>query len=75
MTEVISTTISDELAKKARESRIKWSEALRVGIGVILAEMGDDNYTGGINVYRKINKLTEILEDTQKELAEFKGGK
>jgi len=75
MTEVISTTISDELAKKARESHIKWSEALRVGIGVILAEMGDDNYTGGINVYRKINKLTEILEDTQKELAEFKGGK
>ena len=74
MVRVISTTITEELANKAEAHQIKWSEALRVGIGVILAERGDDAYTGGINVYRKINKLAEILEETQNQLEQVKRG-
>ena len=74
MVRTISTTLTEELATKAEAHQIKWSEALRVGIGVILAERGDDSYTGGINVYRKIGKLAEILEETQNELEQFRRG-
>ena len=71
MVQVISTTITDELAEKARSHQIKWSEALRVGIGVILSDRGDDSYIGGINVYRKVNRLAELLQETQNKLSEF----
>jgi len=68
----IDTTLDLAIAQKAREHKIQWSEAMRVGIGVILAERGDDTYVSSLNVYRKINRLTEILEQTTKQLEDFK---
>jgi len=67
----ITTTITTELWTKAREHDIKLSEALRVGVGVLLAERGDDSYTGAINIYRKLNKYRELLEDTSERLAKL----
>jgi hypothetical protein len=66
----ITTTITVEMFEKAKACQppIKMSEALRVGIGVLLAESGDDSYIGTINVYRKCQILQEILEDTTKKL-------
>ena len=68
----ITTTITSDLLEKARCNRIKLSEALRVGVGVMLAEAGDDTYTGSLNVYRKLNRLQEILEETGEQLEKIK---
>lgn len=66
----ITTTITTDLKDKCETANppIKLSEALRVGIGVLLAERGDDSYTGALNVYRKLNALRTLLEETSEKL-------
>ena len=66
----ITTTITTEMLNNAKKAAvpIKMSEALRVGIGVLLAEQGDDRYTGALNVYRKLNQLRNMLEETSHRL-------
>ena len=68
----ITTTITTDLMQKAADNHIKMSEALRVGVGVLLAEKGDDSYTGALNIYRKLNKYRELLEHTSQELENLK---
>jgi len=55
---VISTTISDDLHKYAKENGIKWSEALLVGTAILLAERGFENY----NNYLNKNRIKRIYE-------------
>jgi len=66
----ITTTITTDLKEKCESANppIKLSEALRVGVGVMLAERGDDTYTGALNVYRKLNALRTLLEETSEKL-------
>ena len=59
----ISTTISAYMHEKAKTNGINWNEALRVGIGVLLAEKGDLEYCGELNIYRKIERLSEKLTE------------
>jgi hypothetical protein len=67
----INTTITTDLKELAEQNNIKMSEALRVGIGVIMADLGDDNYIGGLNVYRKMRRFQELFEDTSRKLEEL----
>jgi len=68
----VTTTIMPELKKLAEDNNIQLSEALRVGIGVILAERGDDRYTGSINIFRKIEKYQSALQNLNMELENLK---
>lgn len=68
---VISTTIDAELWRKAKNYNIMWSEALRVGIGVILSERGDSSYNGQVNVLRKIRAFQERLQEMSKSVEDI----
>lgn len=52
-----SVNISPELYKLSRQHKIKFSEALRVGISIMLAEMGVTEYDNKLNIVRRCNEL------------------
>ena len=67
-----SVTISEEFYKAARIHNFKFSEALRIGISIMLAEMGEAEYDNNLNFMRKINLLRTQLEKTSQELESLK---
>ena len=70
-----SVLVSVNFYKLCKEHNIKFSEALRVGISLLLAEKGIEEYDNKLNISRKITLLTKLLEDKSKELEELKDGR
>ena len=70
----IRTTIliSPEFYSLCKKNGIKFVEALRVGISLMLAEKGIKEYDNNLNISRRITLLTEQLEKTSNELEELK---
>jgi len=64
----ITTTLTPELRLKAEQNNIQMSEALRVGIGVILAERGLEEYDGMLNLYRKMQKYKDMTQEMSNKL-------
>ena len=62
MTITISTTVSPEFHALAREHRIKWSEAMRVGLAVIFGDLGIRPYDNKLNLVRQNEVLAEKLQ-------------
>ena len=65
----ITTTvnISPEFYKLCKENHIKFSEAMRVGISIVLAERGIIPYDNNLNILRKVQQLeNEIAEKIDK---------
>ncbi len=54
MTKTICTTISEEFFNLCKENNIKWSEAIRIGIAVLLGEKGVRKYKNTLNMQRMI---------------------
>ena len=52
-----SVNISPYLYEMTRKYGIKFSEALRVGITIILAEKGVSEYDNKLNIVRRCNEL------------------
>ena len=73
MVETITTTVTRRLYDKAKENKIGWSEALRVGIGVILAEKGDVEYCGELNIFRKIERMALRYDEKVQEVEKLAG--
>lgn len=48
----------------------KWSEALRVGIGVLLSQRGVRDYQGPVNMERKIQAISNKLDEKSREAEE-----
>lgn len=67
-----SVRISPEFHKACIDGKISFSEALRVGISLILAERGILEYDNSLNIMRRIVLLTKRLEDTTEELERLK---
>lgn len=67
-----SVLVSVNFYKLCKEHNIKFSEALRVGISLLLAEKGIEEYDNKLNISRKITLLTKLLEDKSKELEELR---
>jgi hypothetical protein len=72
-------SLSVELHSLARENGISLSEAVRVGVGIMLAEKGVKDYDSNLNISRriveredKIRQLVSKLEATSQELASLK---
>lgn len=55
----IMTTIPTEFYHKAKSFGIKWTEALRIGAGILFLERGDKGYVSPLNKFR-----IELLYDT-----------
>lgn len=68
----ISSTISHRFWELAKHHSIKWSEALRVGIAMLLAERGVQEYDNNLNIYRKMNFFRQKAEEALKKVEELK---
>jgi hypothetical protein len=62
-----SVLVSQEFYKLCKENHIKFSEALRVGIGVMLAEKGIREYDSNLNIFRKIQVINKNLSKTSQK--------
>ena len=71
MTQVISTTVSNEFHKLAKDNNIAWSEALRVGLSVMLGDLGIQPYDNNLNLFRKMNAFRVQAEQALQQLAEL----
>jgi hypothetical protein len=70
-----SVKISPELHNKARIHHILISEASRVGISMMLADIGEMDYDNNLPLIKKIELLRQKLEATSKELDFLKNEK
>lgn len=67
----ISTTVSSYLWMKAKEHGIGWSEAMRVGISILLAEKGEMQYDNKLNIWRKMNLFRKKAEESLQQIEEL----
>jgi len=65
-----SISLSPEFEKKVNEYQISLSEAVRVGISVILAEK-DAQMLNPVQVERRFKMLNDIILDLQTKLDEY----
>lgn len=63
-----SISISAHFYNLCKKHNIKFSEATRVGISLMLAEKGIKEYDNSLNISRKINKIRQLLEQKSQEL-------
>jgi len=61
-------SISREFEDLAKEHRISWSEAARVGMSVMLAELEIQPYDNKLNIVRKVDKLVKRLGEVTEKL-------
>lgn len=57
-----SVNVSPEFHKLCRQYHIRFSEALRVGISMMLADKGLIDYDNNLNLKRKLDKLVEEIQ-------------
>lgn len=69
-TEIVSCSISKEFKELAKENGISLSEALRVGVSIILAEIGVMEYDNKLNTIKKMRFFIKRSEELQEKLTE-----
>lgn len=67
-----SVVVSPEFYTLAKQHHIGFTEALRVGMSMILAEKGVKEYDNQLNIMRKMKLLRQKLEETSLELEKVK---
>lgn len=67
-----SVLISPEFYEAVKKARIRFSEAMRCGIVMLLAEKGVMEYDNRLNIVRKRNALIQQLEETAGKLNNLK---
>ena len=69
-----SVIVSLDFYKLCREHRIKFSEAMRVGISILLAERGVRDYDNNLNIVRRVNELKLKALEYAKKASELENG-
>ena len=65
-----SVLVASDMWQICKEQHIKFSEALRVGISIMLAERGLRDYDNQLNIIRTRDKLVRTLKElTERENA------
>lgn len=59
-----SISVSLEFHDLAKQHKISWSEAARVGMSLILAEKGVKDYDNNLNLKRRMDKVTHTMQTT-----------
>lgn len=67
MTHLTTVKVSDEFKKLVEDHRLKYSECLRKGIALELAERGVLEYDNRLNLMRRMEKMSRLLEATTQE--------
>ena len=70
-----SVNVSPEFHNLCRINRIKFSEALRVGISIILAERGVREYDNNLNIVRLVTKYKKKAAEYAQRAANLDNGK
>jgi|ETNvirnome_2_130_1030620.scaffolds.fasta_scaffold113911_1 hypothetical protein len=66
-----TVTLSPEFYDLCKEHRIGFSEAIRVGIALLLADKGVKEYDNKLNLVRKMDLMRMKLEETSMRLAQI----
>lgn len=64
----ISATVSPELHDLSKEHKLKWSEALRIGLSIMLADKGVKEYDNNLNLFRKMRFYQQTAEKFSHDL-------
>ena len=70
-----SVNVSPELHELCRKHRIKFSDAMRTGISILLAEGGVREYDNKLNVVRRCNELKIKVAESLQKIADIENGK
>lgn len=66
-----SVLVSPEFYELCKLNRIKFSEAFRVGISLMLAEKGLTEYDNNLNLFRKMNLFKIKAEEALSKIYEL----
>ena len=64
-------SVSREFEDLADKYRISWSEAARVGMAVMLGDLGVVDYDNKINLFRKMTLFKQQAEEALNKIAEL----
>jgi hypothetical protein len=64
-TAIKSISVSVEFDELAKKYSISWSEAARVGLSLMLADLGVKEYDNNLNLFRKMTYFRQELEKLQ----------
>lgn len=70
-TAIKSVSLSLELLPYVEKYKISLSEAVRVGVSVILADLGEPQFLNRVNIGRKIGNMTKVIEELSTKLEEL----
>ena len=66
-----SVNMSPEFHKLCREHRIKFSDAMRAGVSLLLAEKGAMEYNNNLNISRQLQKAQDALIKMSERMIEL----
>ena len=69
-----SVIVSINFYQLCKQYHIKFSEALRVGISILLAERGVIEYDNNLNIVRRINELKLKAVEYAQKAADLENG-
>ena len=70
-----SVNISPELYQQCHQHQIKFSEAMKRGISLMLAELGVVEYDNKLNIVRRVNELKIIAAKYAQKAADLENHK
>jgi len=64
-------SVSREFEELADKYKVSWSEAARIGMAVMLGDLGVREYDNKINLFRKMSIFKQQAEEALNKLAEL----
>jgi hypothetical protein len=71
MTEIKSISVSSEFSILAKQHNLSWTEAARIGMGILLAEAEIKPYDNELNLYRKMQLYQKQASEAMQKIAEL----
>tara|TARA_R100001530_G_scaffold136358_2_gene116685 strand:+ start:282 stop:512 length:231 start_codon:yes stop_codon:yes gene_type:complete len=71
MTQTKCITVSDEFSQLSKENNLSWSEGAKIGMSVMLAELGIKEYDNKLNVYRKMMTFKDLAEKLSQRITDL----
>jgi predicted nucleotidyltransferase len=72
MSIIKSISISSEFDELSKKHHISWSEASRIGMSIMLGDIGVKEYDNNLNLVRKVKLFEQKLKEVSSEFEEFK---
>ena len=68
-------SVSEEFSKLAKDNHISWSEASKIGMSIMLAELGVKDYDNKLNLVRKMQTFKEMAENLSERMEKIENKK